>query len=213
MPIAWNDDPPESGARIVANCRALLTLLAADAARRDLPTVAAAQKWHRAIYDGVALPVSYYAGEVRDDDERFPELIDYEVTVGPNTGVPAAEVPDALAAFERRAQRACSVLDELVAADRLPADDRELHAVLALCAALHGEWVRIHPFANGNGRTARVWANWAALRYGLPPFVRLRPRPEGLAYAAAAHASMRGDHAPAIGVFRQQLADLLDELG
>jgi Fic family protein len=72
--------------------------------------------------------------------------------------------------------------------------------------------VRIHPFANGNGRTAREWANWAAMRYGLPPFVRLRPRPKGLAYAAAAHASMRGDHAPAIGVFRQQLADLLDEL-
>lgn len=212
MPIAWNDDPPESGGRIVANCRALLTRLAAEAARRDLPTVAAAQQWHRAIYDGVALPVSYYAGEVRDDDQRFPELIGYEVTVGPNTGLAAAEVPDALASFERRAQRACSVLDELVAADRLPADDRELHAVLALCAALHGEWVRIHPFANGNGRTARVWANWAALRYGLPPFVRLRPRPEGLAYAAAAHASMRGDHAPAIGVFRQQLADLLNEL-
>jgi hypothetical protein len=42
--------------------------------------------------------------------------------------------------------------------------------------------------------------------------VRLRPRPEGLAYAAAAHASMRGEHALAIGVFRQQLADLLSEL-
>jgi serine phosphatase RsbU (regulator of sigma subunit) len=80
LPIAWNDDPPGSGKRIVANCRALLTLLAADAARRDLPTVAAAQQWHRAIYDGVALPVSYYAGEVRDDDERFPELIDVEET-------------------------------------------------------------------------------------------------------------------------------------
>ena len=212
MPIAWNDDPPGSGGRIVANCQALLTGLAAEAAHRDLPTVAAAQQWHRAIYDGVALPVRYYAGEVRDDDQRFPELIGYEVAVGPNSGVPAAEVLDALVAFERRAQRACSVLDDLVAPERLPADDRELHAVLALCAALHGEWVRIHPFANGNGRTARVWANWAALRYGLPPFVRLRPRPEGLAYAAAAHASMRGDHAPAIGVFRQQLADLLGEL-
>ena len=212
MPIEWNDDPPESGGRIVANCRALLTRLAAEAARRDPPTVAAAQHWHRAIYDGVPLPVPYYAGEVRDDDPRFPELIGYELTVGPNTGVPAAEVPDELMAFERRAQRACSVLDGLVAADRLPADDRELHAVLALSAALHGEWVRIHPFANGNGRTARVWANWAAMRYGLPPFVRLRPRPEGLAYAAVAHASMRGDHAPAIGVFREQLAELLDEL-
>jgi len=212
MPIAWNDDPPGSGGRIVANCRALLARLSAEAPRRDQPTVATAREWHSAIYDGVPLPVPYYAGEVRDDDQRYPELIGYEVAVGPNTGVPAAEASEALADFERRAQRACGVLDELVPVDRLPADDRELHAVLALCAALHGEWVRIHPFANGNGRTARVWANWVAMRYALPPFVRLRPRPEGLAYAAAAHASMRGDHAPAIGVFRQQLTDLLGEL-
>ena len=93
------------------------------------------------------------------------------------------------------------------------ADDPQLHAVLTLCAVLHGEWVRIHPFANGNGRSARVWANWAALRYGLPPFVRLRPRPEGLAYAAAGHASMAGEHTLAVGVFRQQLQALLGELG
>jgi hypothetical protein len=126
--------------------------------------------------------------------------------------VPAAEVPGALADFERRAIGACSILDDVVPVDRLPGDDRELHAVLALCAALHGEWVRIHPFANGNGRTARVWANWAAMRYSLPPFVRLRPRPEGLAYAASAHASMRGDHVPGIAVFRQQLTSLLSEL-
>jgi hypothetical protein len=149
---------------------------------------------------------------VRDDDARFPELIGYEVAVGPNAGVDAAVVPRALADFERRPGRACARLDAAVGVGTMPADDRELYAVLALCAALHGESVRIHPFSNGNGRTARVWANWAAMRYGLPPFLRLRPRPAGLAYAAAAHASMRGDHALAIGVFRQQLTDLLPEL-
>jgi Fic family protein len=212
MPVAWNDDPPAWQPRIVSNCRDLLTRLAAAAPRREPPSVAAAQDWHRAIYAGVPLPVDYYAGEVRDDDERFPELIGYEVTVGPNAGVPGAEVPRALARFERSARDACSRLDAVIAAGAIPAGDRELYGVLALCAALHGEWVRIHPFANGNGRTARTWANWAALRHGLPPFVRLRPRPAGLAYAAAAHASMRGEHALAIGVFRQQLADLLAEL-
>jgi Fic family protein len=134
------------------------------------------------------------------------------VTVGPNGGVPAAQVPAALERFEAAARSVCAQLDLVIAAGALPEGDRELHAVLALCAALHGEWVRIHPFANGNGRTARMWGNWAALRYGLPPFVRLRPRPAGLAYAAAAHASMLGDHTLAIAVFRQQLTDLLDEL-
>jgi Fic family protein len=212
MPVAWNDDPPAWQSRIVANCRDLLTRLANEAPRREPPSVAAAREWHRTIYAGVPLPVDYYAGEIRDDDARFPELVGYEVAVGPNAGMPAREVPQALIRFERSAREACSRLDAVIGVDELPAGDRELHAVLALCAALHGEWVRIHPFANGNGRTARTWANWAALRYGLPPFVRLRPRPAGLADAAAAHASMRGDHSLAIGVFRQQLADLLEAL-
>ena len=48
-----------------------------------------------------------------------------------------------------------------------------------LAGGAHAEWVRIHPFANGNGRTARLWANYLLVRYGLIPVVRLRPRPEG----------------------------------
>jgi Fic/DOC family len=85
----------------------------------------------------------------------------------------------------------------------------ELMAVLRLMALVHGEWVRIHPFANGNGRTARVWANWTALRYGLPAFVRLKPRPAHLLYAGAAAASMRGDHDPMIVALHSMLRDYL----
>jgi hypothetical protein len=35
---------------------------------------------------------------------------------------------------------------------------KAMRSTLLLAAILHGEWVRIHPFANGNGRTARLWA-------------------------------------------------------
>ena len=87
--------------RIVGNCRTLLTRLAGEADRRAAPRVAAAQAWHRAIYDGVALPVDSSPENVRDDDERYPELIGYEVAVGPNRGVPAADVPAALEQLRR----------------------------------------------------------------------------------------------------------------
>ncbi|MBA3961352.1 MAG: Fic family protein [Chthoniobacterales bacterium] len=73
----------------------------------------------------------------------------------------------------------------------------------------HNEWARIHPFANGNGRTARLWANWIAMRYGLAPFVRLRPRPAGMAYAEAAAAGMAGQSDAMVPVFRDMLVDLL----
>jgi Fic family protein len=71
--------------------------------------------------------------------------------------------------------------------------------VLTTAALVHAKWVEIHPFANGNGRTARLWANWVPMRYGVPPFVRLRPRPEGLPYATASRQALcEGDHEPTI---------------
>jgi Fic family protein len=83
-----------------------------------------------------------------------------------------------------------------------------LAATLDVCAWVHAEWVRIHPFANGNGRTARLWANFIAMRYGLPPFVRLHPRPER-GYGAAASAAMRGDWDQTALVFRRLYRDVL----
>lgn len=205
MPSAWNDDPPGSDALILSNIVALGSAIQTEATARPAPTVARAQAWHRAIYDGVSLPEPYFAGEIRDSDTAFPELYGYEVRVGPHLGVLSADVPTELARFEDRIQRACGALDAVVPAGEKPSTSADLAAVIALCANVHGEWVRIHPFANGNGRTARVWANWLAARYGLPPFVQIKPRPANLVYDLAAQASMTGDHQLCAVLFGQML--------
>jgi len=168
------------------------------------------QAWHREIYRGVTLPIPYYAGEVRDSDVRHPELYGYEVRVGVVRGVPSEQVPDELARFEARMRDATAKLDAVIPPGSPPADEEQLRSVLTLCALAHGEWVRIHPFANGNGRTARLWANWCARRYGLPRFVQLKPRPEGDSYAEAAARSMRGDHGPMFDVFNDMLYRVLN---
>jgi fido (protein-threonine AMPylation protein) len=209
MPVAWDEDPAGSEARIEANIRALGARIYTDASRRDPPSLALAQDWHRAVYAGVTLPVPYYAGEVRDSDSHFPELIDYEVQIGQSRGVVAAQVPTELADLEARARNAVLGPDGAIPVGRSPATSMELRAVLLLAANLHGEWVRIHPFANGNGRIARLWVIWVAARYGLPPFVRLKPRPAGVAYAAAALASMSRQHAPMVAVLSEMLNDYL----
>lgn len=205
MPIPWNDDPPGSAPLIQKNLEALLRRLIADSDQRVLPSVDLARGWHRAIFDGVELPVAYYAGEVRDDDPDHPELLGYEVRVGARPGVPAREVPAELSRFEERVRRAVEILDRVVPLGEKPEEAGVLGSVITLCAQTHGEWARIHPFANGNGRTARLWANWCALRYDLPPFVRLRPRPEGHRYARAAADSMRGDHRATVSLFADWL--------
>jgi len=42
---------------------------------------------------------------------------------------------------------------------------------LVVCALLHGEFVKIHPFVDGNGRTARLLMNFVAIKNGYPPIV------------------------------------------
>lgn len=205
MPIAWNDDPPGSEPQIAANVASILNGIVLAARARHAPTISMAQDWHRAIYRAIALPVPYHAGEIRDSDPAYPELDAYEVKVGELAGAPSAIVPQELTRFEDAARRAVTVLDGTIPAGSAPTDSRQLLSVITLCASTHGEWVRIHPFANGNGRTARLWANWAALRYGLPAFVTIKPRPAGIAYALASYASMQRQHQVMTGVLLEML--------
>jgi hypothetical protein len=85
---------------------------------------------------------------------------------------------------------ALAQLDSALPVGRRPRTVDELEAVMRLIALIHGEWVRLHPFANGNARTARLLAAFIALRYSLPVFVSIKPRPDDVTYARASKASM-----------------------
>jgi Fic family protein len=39
-----------------------------------------------------------------------------------------------------------------------------------LAAVVHAKLVQVHPFTDGNGRTARLVANWVLRKHGYPPF-------------------------------------------
>lgn len=201
MPVPWNDDPAGWERHIEGHLNRLGNAVVAQAGLRAVPTIAMAQDWHRETYRGVLLPAPCYAGEIRDTDAQFPELIGYEVAVGTAMGAPSSEVPDALAAFEAGLQAIIARMDRAIAVGDRPGTSADLFAVLEVAAIAHGEWVRIHPFANGNGRIARLWANWVSVRYGLPFFLTLKPRPANVLYASAAAASMRGDHRPMVVTF------------
>ena len=47
----------------------------------------------------------------------------------------------------------------------------EKYHSLIVSALLHGEFVKIHPFVDGNGRTARLLMNFVAIKNGYPPIV------------------------------------------
>ena len=184
----------------------------AAAPARVAATRALAHDWHRAIFAGVgSVPSGNYLGHARGSADR--DFADYEVELVDALsdqvlakGVPAPHVAAELESFEGALTSAIKTLDPVMPVGRPPASANELLAVVQLAAVVHGEWIRIHPYAAGNGRIARTWANWVAMRYGLPPFVRIKPRPDGLLYAQAAQRSMgppdfRGDHNLTVSLF------------
>ena len=79
-----------------------------------------------------------------------------------------------------------------------------------MAAWTHSAWVRIDPFRNGNGRTARILTNAILMPYGLPPVLRLRPSLASLTGYAEAE-GMEGNAEPMEKVLRKLLTDFPKE--
>ncbi|MBZ5653392.1 MAG: Fic family protein [Acidobacteriia bacterium] len=85
-----------------------------------------------------------------------------------------------------------------------------MKAAAQLAAFAAANIIQIHPFLNGNGRTARLTANFFFNRYGFRmPFYVNRPWPSAplAEYATASSAAMtRGDFGPLFRYFILLLA-------
>jgi Fic family protein len=194
----------DDGPQLRANLAELLQVILSAAPQREVPTLESARRWHELIMRGLEVPDSRFAGAFRGE----VGLERCGARVGSIAGVHPTRVAEQLAGFESTLQTLVAELDaRLPFGQELNADS--LAAIIDLCGWVHSEWVRIHPFANGNGRIARVWANCLALRYGLPPFVAIRPRPSS-GYAEAGAKAMQGDWKPTAIVFRRLLQDFVN---
>jgi hypothetical protein len=196
----WDENSPQ----LHMNLTAILAAEVTAAGNREFPTRDIARRWQYLIMQGLSVPHASFAGAYRGE----PGLENIAVKIGLNYGTPPGDVSAALSRFEVTLQTLVGELDRELPLGQDP-DADQLAAILDLCAWAHSEWVRIHPFANGNGRTARLWANWLLLRYRLPPVIRLRPRPDG-GYGDAGARAMQGDWKATVVVFRRLLADFLD---
>ena len=195
----WDEDSP----RLRENLARVLDEIALAASQRRRLVVEMARKWQTLFMEGLDVAETRFVGAFRGESG----IEDVYVRVGGNYGVAPENVAQELRDFEAKLQQAVASLDEALPEDG-PMNEDQINAVIDLCSWAHAEWVRIHPFANGNGRTARLWANSIALRYGLPPFIRLRPRPDS-GYGEAGADAMLGNWKPTAIVFHQMLDDFL----
>ena len=198
----WDDDSPQ----LEANLREAMRLIQDKAANRAKPSVEDAREWHRIIMRGLRADDPGYVGAYRGEKG----LEDVCVWVGPLEGAKPEKVADELAAFEKRLQAEINRLDRTIAPGA-KVNAAQLAEVIRVCAWVHAEWVRIHPFANGNGRTARLWANSIALRYRVPAFVQLRPRPSG-DYEKTAMFAMLGRSGPTEATFIRLYIEHIEKL-
>jgi fido (protein-threonine AMPylation protein) len=204
----WDESDASTSAQIDDNLERLLIQLPQEALEENVEDpLDLARMWHRRTLEGISLEEPDVAGGFRGEGGPTSQLRTCEVVVGHGViganlaGVPYADVANELARFVRQLKARLARLEQRIP---LRADvGLTMHgeaATLKCAAWAHGEWIRIHPFADGNGRSARIWCNWILLRFGQPPLVGLRPRPEGrrhgsgTLYDAAAIQSMAGSH-------------------
>jgi hypothetical protein len=190
----WDADSPE----LRANLKRALQAMRRHAEAGDALKAADIKRWHADMMKGLSVPEAADVGVTESDLKgafRWPPRLGHvTVTIGAHEGVAPDLVLGEVDALLKRVAATLAVLDEAIASKAPARFTRdELRAVCELAGTLHGEWVRIHPFGNGNGRMARLLANWVLMRYGIEPVLSPRPRPEGL-YELAARASMHGRH-------------------
>lgn len=187
----WDEDSSE----LRQNLARIQQQLPQEARKREIPTREMARRWQKDFMQGLKADDPKYIGAFRGE----PGVEGIGAQIGRYWGARSSDVEKELENFEKTLQEMVAELDKsLPPGKELTAD--ELGAVIDLCAWAHAEWIRIHPFANGNGRTARLWADYLALRYGLPAFVRLRPRPDD-GYEEAGILAMQGHWRPTAQVF------------
>jgi len=197
----WDDEEltAEDIERGTANRLKVLEELINHAYRSNEPLDAArVAKWHKDCLSGLSYVSNAdecFLGAYRGS--RHPRLKELRVGVRGRKGVvkegaAPEKVKEEVDKFFRQLRKGMNDLAGTIESDRDKTRE-ELLRIVEVTGWAHGEWVRIHPFANGSGRAARLIANWVLVRFGLPPVIGIRPRPEH-PYGPAAEASMDGDH-------------------
>jgi fido (protein-threonine AMPylation protein) len=220
--LSWQEDDPNNLSLIQSNAAQLITELRTAAAERILPTREELCRWHARLYAGCDVPIVGYVGHFRGDP-TVKELLDYEVGLGARLkdgnlekmGVWARRVSEEMKAVLAGLHAVFDELDGRLPVGQSPTTADQILEMISFAALAHGECLRVHPFANGNGRIARLLVAFICLRYSLPMFLHIKPRPGSDDYVRASRDSMGrppdfvGNHTTTIAVFAHMLADVL----
>jgi Fic family protein len=87
-------------------------------------------------------------------------------------------------------------------------DWQRFHPIIR-ASLVHGEFVRIHPFIDGNGRTARLLMNFELMKAGYPPAI-IDISQRLTYYLALDKAHVKGDYTELVDLIAQSVGMSLD---
>ena len=139
-----------------------------DKGKRDY-SVALLHDWHYALFHGVR----NHAGRFRT--REYGEQV---VTFGDQRSTPSEFVEKELNGHIRQGKMFFDDLDSRI---RNSSKEDFNIAVITVAVWMHADFIRIHPFRDGNGRTGRLIATYFLRAYGLPAYIVETPKQEYIA--------------------------------
>ena len=86
---------------------------------------------------------------------------------------------------------------------------KERYHPIIVAALLHAEFVKVHPFIDGNGRTARLLMNFEAMKNGYPPII-IKTKQIHKYYDALDKGAMTGNYTDFVKMVTKQAEEMLD---
>jgi len=150
--------------------------------------------WHREVFDGLP-PVAYYAGHYRGFDAARPCLFQ-DVQFGQNgkhKGTAKIHVRGEMSRLQFRYVKWLEELDRRQQSVSIVPSTKRAECVLLIALAV-AQFIQVHPFINGNGRTSRIIINFFLIRFGMRP-MQDYPRPPD-PYLSVLDVALSGQYAP-----------------
>lgn len=86
---------------------------------------------------------------------------------------------------------------------------KEKYHPIIVAALLHAEFVKIHPFIDGNGRTARLLMNFEVMKNGYPPII-IKNKERHKYYDALDVGALTGDYTDFVKMVTKQAEEMID---
>jgi len=202
----WIEHPADF-AVVNQNIAALDVQFQASKGHRESFSLNLVREWHREMHTGCChVPVAAYVGNFRGTTHPYLEA--YENQFGPFISFQAADVPTAVLKVEAEIKNLLDRFD-LLMGNEAAATPSRLNNVIDAVVGPYVDWIRIHPFADGNGRTARLMVNWLFARYWQPLVFPGRPPVDrdSLVAATAPALFVPSNYRPIRSHLRKRLAD------